>query len=150
VASGNGNSADTTNINSTFLRGMQPVDSDGVAAFDTIFAGHYQGRATHIHLIANQNGSVLANGTYSGGSISHVGQLFFPQELKDAVEATYPYNTNTQAVTTNDEDMWAPDQADNNYDPLPDYAYLGDDISDGLLMWISVGGCHVTLTAFSG
>lgn len=115
---------------------MTKVDSEGVGYFDTIFPGHYSGRATHIHLIAQQNGTVWDNGTYSGGTISHVGQLFFDESLKSAVYDTYPYNTNTQSYTTNDDDMWAPDQADNNYDPIPDYAYLGEDISDGLLMWI--------------
>ena len=118
---------------------MQPTDSSGVAAFDTIFVGHYSGRASHIHLIAHHGGTVLSNGTYQGGNISHVGQLFFPEDLKTAVEATFPYDTNTQAVTTNDEDMWTPDQADNSYDPFPEYAYLGEEIEDGLLMWISVG-----------
>lgn len=112
------------------------MDSEGVGYFDTIFPGHYAGRSTHIHLIAQQNGTVYDNGTYSGGTISHVGQLFFDESLKSAVYDTYPYTTNTQSYTTNDDDMWAPDQADNNYDPIPDYAYLGEDISDGLLMWI--------------
>jgi hypothetical protein len=110
---------------------MQPTDSSGVAAFDTIFVGHYSGRASHIHLIAHHGGTVLENGTY--------GQIFFPEDLKDEVEAIYPYNTNTQDITTNDEDMWAPDQADNSYDPFPEYAYLGNSIEDGLIMWISVG-----------
>ena len=90
---------------------MTQVDEDGVGYFDTIFPGHYSGRATHIHLIAQQNGTVFANGTYSGGTISHVGQLFFDESLKDAVYDTYPYNANTQSYTTNDADMWAPDQA---------------------------------------
>ncbi|KAH0013408.1 aromatic compound dioxygenase, partial [Aureobasidium melanogenum] len=150
VASGNGNDADTSNLDTTFLRGVTKVDSEGVGYFDTIFPGHYAGRSTHIHLIAQQNGTVYDNGTYSGGTISHVGQLFFDESLKSAVYDTYPYTTNTQSYTTNDDDMWAPDQADNNYDPIPDYAYLGGDISDGLLMWISVGinmSAEYTVTA---
>ncbi|KAH0384683.1 aromatic compound dioxygenase, partial [Aureobasidium melanogenum] len=150
VASGNGNDADTSNLDTTFLRGVTKVDSEGVGYFDTIFPGHYAGRSTHIHLIAQQNGTVYDNGTYSGGTISHVGQLFFDESLKSAVYDTYPYTTNTQSYTTNDDDMWAPDQADNNYDPIPDYAYLGEDISDGLLMWISVGinmSAEYTVTA---
>ena len=83
--------------------------------------------------------SVEANGTYSSGNIAHVGQIFFDETLRSAVEAVYPYNTNTQNVTSNEEDMWAPEQADNSYDPFPEWAYLGDAVSDGLLMWISVG-----------
>lgn len=49
VANGNGNSADATNINNTFLRGIQQSDDDGVVKFETLFPGHYTGRATHIH-----------------------------------------------------------------------------------------------------
>lgn len=49
VANGNGNSADATNINNTFLRGIQQSDADGVVKFETLFPGHYTGRATHIH-----------------------------------------------------------------------------------------------------
>jgi hypothetical protein len=118
---------------------MQPTDDEGVVAFDTLFPGHYEGRATHTHIIANQNGTVLPNSTYSGGVISHVGQLFWDESLRALVETAAPYNTNTQAVTSNVDDMWAPEQADNNYDPFPSYVYLGDDITDGLLAWISIG-----------
>ena len=106
VASGNGvGTDDPTNLNNTFLRGVTKVNDDGYAFFDTLFVGHYADRASHIHLIASQGGEVFSNGTYQSSTISHVGQLFFPEELKDVVEATSPYNTNTQAITTNDEDM---------------------------------------------
>jgi hypothetical protein len=30
-------------------------------------------------------------------------------------------------------------QADSTYDPLPQYLYLGDDITDGLFAWIQIG-----------
>src|SRR5262249_6544228 len=40
VASGNGDSSDETNIDKTFLRGIQQTDSDGVAQFETLFPGH--------------------------------------------------------------------------------------------------------------
>lgn len=47
------------------------------------------------------------NNTISAtNNITHIGQLFWNSELRDAVEETYPYNTNTQAITTNDDDMW--------------------------------------------
>jgi hypothetical protein len=35
--------------------------------------------------------------------------------------------------------MWSIVQAENDYDPFPEFMYLGDDISDGLLAWIQVG-----------
>ncbi|KAK5131034.1 hypothetical protein LTR08_001384 [Meristemomyces frigidus] len=126
--------------NSTYLRGIQPTDRDGVAAFETIFPGHYDGRATHTHLIAHMNVTLYPNSTISATSnITHIGQLFYNTELRDAVEEVYPYNTNTQPLTTNEEDPWSIEQADTYYDPFPEYVYLGEDVSDGLFAWIQIG-----------
>lgn len=134
-----GNVADG-GYNSTFLRGVQPTDSDGVVSFETIFPGHYQGRATHTHLLSHSNVTVFPNNTISTGAVSHIGQLFWSTELINAVEATAPYNTNTVAFTTNDEDMWSIVQAENDYDPFPEFMYLdANDITKGLLAWIQIG-----------
>lgn len=51
--------------NSTYLRGIQLTDSDGVASFETIFPGHYSGRAVHTHLLSHTNATVQPNGTIS-------------------------------------------------------------------------------------
>ncbi|KAI4852806.1 aromatic compound dioxygenase [Aureobasidium sp. EXF-8845] len=126
--------------NSTYLRGIQETDSDGVASFETIFPGHYEGHATHTHLLSHMNVTVFPNNTISAtNNITHIGQLFWDTALRAAVEEVYPYNTNTQAVTNNDEDMWDIVQAGTTYDPFPQYIYLGDDISDGLFAWIQIG-----------
>ncbi|KAI1379423.1 aromatic compound dioxygenase [Hypoxylon crocopeplum] len=127
--------------NSTYLRGIQLTDADGVATFSTIFPGHYEGRAVHTHLLAHANAKVMPNGTISvwNASVSHIGQLFWPDDLRAEVEETYPYNTNTVALTTNDEDMWSVLQADASYDPFPQFVYLGDSIEDGLFAWIQIG-----------
>jgi hypothetical protein len=84
---------------------------------------------------------VLANGTISGLYTSHssyVGQLFFDQDLISAVEKTSPYSTNTQELTTNADDSILAEEAD-VIDPLMEYVYLGDEVSDGIFAWISVG-----------
>lgn len=109
-------------LNSTYLRGIQLTDHDGVASFETIFPGHYDGRAVHTHLLAHTNASVQANGTISvwDAPVAHIGQLFWDDDLRAEVEATYPYTENTQALTTNDDDMWSIVQADESYDPLPE------------------------------
>jgi protocatechuate 3,4-dioxygenase beta subunit len=127
--------------NSTYLRGIQLTDHDGVVSFETIFPGHYDGRATHTHLLAHTGATVEPNGTISvyDAAVAHIGQLFWPEDLRSAAEAVYPYTTNEQAVTTNDEDMWSIVQADASYDPFPQYLYLGSDISDGLFAWIQIG-----------
>jgi protocatechuate 3,4-dioxygenase beta subunit len=75
---------------STYLRGIQSTDTDGVVSFETIFPGHYEGRATHTHLLAHENVTVLSNGTISGGAVTHIGQLFWNEELRSAVELTSP------------------------------------------------------------
>ncbi|KAF2134973.1 GPI anchored dioxygenase-like protein [Dothidotthia symphoricarpi CBS 119687] len=127
-------------LNSTFLRGVQETDEDGVVAFETIFPGHYDGRATHTHLLTKSNVTVRDNGTTgSDGAVTHIGQVFWQEELRSAVEVLEPYNSNTQAVTTNDEDMWSVLQAENDFDPFPEFIYLGDDVSEGLFAWIQIG-----------
>ena len=126
---------------STYLRGIQQTDRDGVATFESIFPGHYDGRATHTHLLTHLNATLLPNKTILAdtGSVAHIGQLFWNEVLRSAVEDTYPYNTNTQAITTNAEDMWSILQADSSYDPFPEYIYLGEGLDDGLFAWIQIG-----------
>lgn len=41
VTSGNGDSSDTVNVNTTFLRGIAETDTEGVATFESIVPGHY-------------------------------------------------------------------------------------------------------------
>ncbi|CAD6442386.1 95c11c3a-75a2-4e76-b0d9-60b73cbb9c01 [Sclerotinia trifoliorum] len=125
--------------NSTFLRGIQATDSDGVATFDTIFPGHYTGRATHTHLLAHTNVTVFPNNTIQGGAVTHIGQVFYNEVLRTAVEATYPYNTNTQPITSNANDTYSVIQAESDFDPFLEFMYLSDDITDGLLAWIQIG-----------
>ncbi|KAI0599836.1 Intradiol ring-cleavage dioxygenase [Biscogniauxia sp. FL1348] len=126
-------------LGTTYLRGVQPTDEDGVVSFDTIFPGHYQGRATHQHLIAHVGSEVLPNGTYTGGRVAHLSQLFFDQALRDAVESTAPYNTNQIAETTNLADMFTGFAATARYDPFPNYIMLGNGLDGGLFVWAELG-----------
>ncbi|KAK5788158.1 hypothetical protein VI817_009116 [Penicillium citrinum] len=126
---------------STYLRGVQQTDQDGVVDFDSIFPGHYDGRATHTHLLTHLNATLLPNKTLEvgTGNVAHIGQLFWNEVLRSAVEDTYPYSSNTQAITSNADDMWSVLQADASYDPFPEYMYLGDSLDDGLFAWIQIG-----------
>ncbi|KAE8146763.1 extracellular dioxygenase [Aspergillus avenaceus] len=143
VANGNGDSSDEANINTTYLRGLQKTNKEGLVQFKTIFPGHYTSRATHIHVLthpANET-DVLANNTISGlytSKSNHVGQLFFDQDLISTVEETAPYNTNTQDLTTNADDQILSEEAD-TIDPFIEYVFLGDDVTDGIFGWVSVG-----------
>lgn len=44
-----GNPNDASILKGTTLRGVQPTDEAGVASFDSLMPGNYEGRATHIH-----------------------------------------------------------------------------------------------------
>ncbi|KAK0241549.1 aromatic compound dioxygenase [Armillaria nabsnona] len=138
VASGNGDSGVGENLNATFLRGIQPTTEGGYVQFETIFPGHYTGRTPHIHVLAHGDGTAFDNGTFKTSSDRHVGQVYFDQDLITAVEETSPYNTNTQSFTTNAQDGIL-GQAAEDIDPVLEYIYLGDDITDGLLAWGSMG-----------
>lgn len=89
----------------------------------------------------HENATQLANGTLTGGSVSHIGQLFWDQDLITAVEATSPYSENTATLTTNAEDDVFGEQEteDSTSDPVFNYVYIGEDLADGLFTWILVG-----------
>ncbi|KAH6654521.1 Intradiol ring-cleavage dioxygenase [Truncatella angustata] len=138
IATGNGNTDDLTNYNATFLRGVAKSNCDGVVQFESVFPGHYSGRTTHHHMVAHLNATVLPNNTLTGGTVAHVGQVFWDQDLIYDVEATYPYNTNDIAITTNADDRVFSTESSDNSDPVFEYVYLGDDLSDGLFGWVTI------------
>lgn len=88
--------------------------------------------------MAHLNATVLPNNTITGGTVSHVGQLFFDQDLYTEVLATAPYSSNTQALTTNEQDFILAQEAANG-DPILEYTYLGSKVEDGLFGWIAFG-----------
>ncbi|KAK1754266.1 Intradiol ring-cleavage dioxygenase [Echria macrotheca] len=139
-AAGNGNSdTDKANLNATWLRGAQQTSPDGVAEFETVFPGHYIGRATHIHVMVHQNATLSAkNGTIHGTRAAHVGQVYFDQDLIAAVEREPPYRENEQALTTNVQDFLLAQGAAVG-DPIVQYVMLGDGVGQGLLAWIAFG-----------
>lgn len=126
-------------LKTTFLRGVQETDKDGVVSFDSIFPGHYSGRASHEHILTHSGATILPNKTFSGGHVSHLSQLFFDPALIDAVEATDPYNKNRIPRTSNDVDGYTGYAATSAYDPFAEYIMLGSKLSDGLFMWADLG-----------
>jgi hypothetical protein len=81
-----------------------------------------------------------ANGTITGGNITHISQLYFDQSLITAVEKTAPYTLNKQDLTLNRNDgllrQTSTAQAD---DPFFRYVMLGNKIEDGLFAYIRLG-----------
>ncbi|KAH8831043.1 aromatic compound dioxygenase [Flagelloscypha sp. PMI_526] len=138
VANGNGDSSDESNLKDDHGRGIQATNDEGVVQFLSLVPGHYIGRAPHIHVMANSNGTVFDNGTFFADTVMHVGQLFFDQDLITAVNEVEPYASNTQELTLNaDDSIMSQESAD--IDPVVQYVYLTDDISDGIFAWASMG-----------
>lgn len=88
----------------TYLRGIQMTDANGEAEFATVYPGQYPGRTTHIHLKVHLGGQ-QRNGGYSGGHVSHVGQLFTSDRDDAEVFALAPYARNTAEITPRDADF---------------------------------------------
>lgn len=140
VANGNGDSDDETNLDATFLRGIQKTDENGVVSWESVFPGYYQGRTTHVHMVTHMGASQLSNGTITGGNVTHVGQLMFDQDLTDEInENVYPYTTNIQSLTTNTEDSVFIAETLTDSDPVVNYVKMSDDIEDGIFAWITIG-----------
>jgi protocatechuate 3,4-dioxygenase beta subunit len=86
--SGFGNGASSR----TYLRGGQKTGADGVATFDTVYPGWYQGRAVHIHVKVHD------------GTRTHTGQLFFDDAVSQAVFGSSPYNGHSGSWLRNSQD----------------------------------------------
>ncbi len=76
-----------------FMRGVQKTDSTGLARFESVYPGWYQGRAVHIHVKV-----------HLGGTVVHTGQLFFNDAFTDTVYKRSPYNTRGSRDTRNASD----------------------------------------------
>lgn len=130
---------DGTTDDETFLRGIQKSDSEGMVEFLTKFPGYYVTRTTHIHLTVQAD---VNNGTsYSASAVQHIGQLFFEEDIINTVYQLSPYSAHLSTLnrTTNDEDSLLTTTGTNGASPMISIEYLGDDISDGLVGYITVG-----------
>ncbi len=65
---------------STFCRGFQTADADGILEFQTIYPGWYEGRAVHIHVRARVEGSDVLTS-----------QLYFDEAYTESVYQAEPY-----------------------------------------------------------
>ncbi len=81
-----GTYSDVSGSSKKFLRGYQITDANGVAAFNTVYPGWYDGRAVHIHFKLR---------LYAGPTKSYefTSQFFFDDTLTDSVYAVSPYSS---------------------------------------------------------
>jgi protocatechuate 3,4-dioxygenase beta subunit len=78
----------------TFLRGIQLTDAAGGVRFRTIYPGWYKGRTPHVHLKLRV------------GEKAATTQLYFPDEVTNAVYARTPYDRHPNRDTTNATDRF--------------------------------------------
>ncbi|KAG5291848.1 extracellular dioxygenase [Histoplasma ohiense] len=138
VAPGNGD-GNPSEIYNNALRGIQPTAKNGTASFISLVPGHYTGRANHLHIIIHHGATRLKNNTISGGTISHVGQLYFDQSVLKTVEDTAPYTANRQRWTQNDGDGLFRLGFRGGDNPIIESQMVGRSIKDGLWGTIDVG-----------
>jgi protocatechuate 3,4-dioxygenase beta subunit len=80
----------------TFFRGTQTANDEGIVEFQTIYPGWYRGRTPHIHLRVHLEDSTALTS-----------QMFFDDDYTASVYATGEYTSNGLPDTSNDEDSIA-------------------------------------------
>lgn len=84
-----------------FLRGSQPANDQGEVEYLTIFPGWYTPRAVHVHVKVHLGGKELLTT-----------QLYFPEELTDAIHQNGPYAERYPSPYRNSNDrvrLWGVD-----------------------------------------
>ena len=98
-ADGSGSDDDAAD-GTSFLRGSQVANGEGIVEFATIYPGWYTGRAVHVHVKAHIDGTTVLTS-----------QLYFPEDVTDEVHATEPYAAHGTRDTRNEDDAIAGDPA---------------------------------------
>lgn len=95
-----GNNGHDEPDNGTFLRGGVLTGSSGVANLTTVYPGWYRGRCVHIHIKVHVDVTLTSDGSFTGGTELHTGQLFFDEAITTEVAALSTYAANTVTRTT--------------------------------------------------
>ncbi len=77
----------------TFLRGTQTADDDGIVEFLTVYPGWYRGRAVHIHLRVHLDDATVLTS-----------QMFFDEDYTASVYDAAPYDEFGLPDTSNAQD----------------------------------------------
>ncbi|KAI5808028.1 Intradiol ring-cleavage dioxygenase [Peziza echinospora] len=126
-------------VGETQLRGLQKTDEDGILQVISIVPGWYTGRAVHTHVLAHKGGKVDATGKYhSGGTVPHIGQLFFDQQFITEMGKLPPYTNNKYVLLPNSGD-WIFGQANTGYNALVKIENVGNTLAEGIVATISIG-----------
>ena len=77
----------------TYLRGSQVTNADGIVEFLTVYPGWYPGRTVHIHAKVHLDNSTLLTT-----------QLFFAEDFTDSIYTQPPYASRGTRSTRNSDD----------------------------------------------
>ncbi|KAH7402891.1 Intradiol ring-cleavage dioxygenase [Pyrenochaeta sp. MPI-SDFR-AT-0127] len=116
-------------VKTGYLRGWQPTSPHGTVDFDSIFPGHYLGRASHIHVAVR---------AVKEKRVAHIGQIYFDQWLRNAIEAS-SYKNNSYELVDNHKDAFIPYDASDMHDPFVRWSKVSNNPHDGVLAWITLG-----------
>ncbi|KAF2440386.1 aromatic compound dioxygenase, partial [Karstenula rhodostoma CBS 690.94] len=123
------------NENAHWLTGAQSTSSWGTVDFDTIFPGHYSGRAVHTHLSVRPTEKLN-----DPDGFVHKGQIFYDEYARQEIDKLKPYSSNRQELVLTINDGWAQAVATDKVDPFAHWAWLdGANHQAGLVTWITVG-----------
>lgn len=60
--------------------------------------------------MAHVGGSMNSNGTYTGGTVAHIGQVFFPEDVLEQIGEISPCSTHNLVRLKNADDrLWSSD-----------------------------------------
>ena len=93
-------SSDDGGEGTTFLRGSQVADADGIVEFATNYPGWYRGRTVHIHAKVRLDDTEILTT-----------QLYFPDDVSDEIFTEDPYAARGERDTRNEDDSIAGDPA---------------------------------------
>jgi protocatechuate 3,4-dioxygenase beta subunit len=109
---------------------VQFTNAGGFAEFETIYPGHYSGRTTHIHVKVHIGGKA-AGSAYTGGHVSHTGQILFDDAITSRVYELAPYTCDTAARVLNSADRVYTEQGGSK--SVLKLSRRGSSIADGLV-----------------
>jgi len=93
-----GGTDDDAGPGTSFLRGSQTANDEGIVEFVTNYPGWYRGRAVHIHTKVHLDDTTVLTS-----------QIFFADDTNDEIFREAPYSDHGSPDTTNDEDSIAGD-----------------------------------------
>ncbi|MHB1139445.1 MAG: dioxygenase family protein, partial [Microthrixaceae bacterium] len=95
-----GGTQDDAGTGTTFLRGSQRANDEGIVEFVTNYPGWYRGRAVHIHTKVHLDDTTVLTS-----------QIFFEDDLNEEIFTAAPYSAHGSPDTTNAQDSIAGDPA---------------------------------------